>query len=210
MANKINPDLAREAVSLRAPEVRTFPTLQIRDLETDRGGRYIEGRAVPYDDWTDVGWFMERFSPGAFTKSINESARGLPLLLWHDNQTFPIGVSERWRETSTGLDGVWRIDTDDALAVEGARKAADGLLTGMSVGFVPVTDKDDLDLDDNGLPWVTRNEARLLEVSLTPTPAYAGAKVALVRSRQRQGRPATAQRRAEIGAWRDYLTGANR
>lgn len=191
-------------VTLHAPEVRTYPTIEFRDVQRSESGRWLEGRAVPYGEWTDVGWFMERMAKGVFSKSIREAAKGLPLLLWHDNRTFPVGVSEKWTERDAGLDGVWRIDTGDQLAVEAARKAADGYLTGMSVGFAPMPEEDTLDIDDDGLMWVTRNEARLLETSLTPTPAYAGAQVQLVRSRQ--GRPDGGPRRsAEIDALREYL-----
>lgn len=191
-----------ESVTLRAPEVRTFPALEIRELDRSESGLWLEGRAVPYGEWTDVGWFMERFERGAFTKSIKESARGLPLLLWHDSRTFPIGVSTEWRESDAGLDGVWKLDQQDPRAVEGARKARDGMLTGLSVGFVPFPERDTIDIDDNGLPWITRSEARLSEVSLTPTPAYAGAQVALVRSRQT--RNGQRRRSAELDAWRGW------
>lgn len=192
-------------VTLHAPEVRTYPpALQIRDVEQSSDGRWLEGRAVPYGQWTDVGWFMEQMAKGVFAKSIREAAKGLPLLVWHDNRTFPIGVSEKWTERDDGLDGVWRVDADDEFALEAARKASDGYLTGMSVGFAPMPESDTLDIDDDGLAWVTRNEARLLEVSLTPTPAYAGAQVSLVRSRQ--GRQSDGRRRsAELDSWREYL-----
>lgn len=195
-------------VTLHAPEVRTFPAIEFRDVE--RSGKWLEGRAVPYGEWTDVGWFMEQMSRGVFGKSIKEAARGLPLLLWHDNRSFPIGVSERWTETDGGLDGVWRIDTGDELAVEGARKAAEGMLTGMSVGFAPMPETDTLSIDDDGLVWITRNEARLLETSLTPTPAYAGAQVSLVRSRQGREQTAGKRRSAELDSWRNYLERATR
>ncbi|GAB3750066.1 HK97 family phage prohead protease [Microlunatus parietis] len=195
-----------ESVTLRAPEVRTYPALELREIEATKGagGLWLEGRAVPYDTWTDVGWFMERITRGAFKKSIREAAAGLPLLLWHDNRTFPIGVSTEWRESDDGLDGVWRLDDQDPLAVEGARKAAAGMLTGMSVGFSPMVEEDDIELDDNGLPWITRSQARLLEVSLTPTPAYAGAQVSLVRSRAAQQQRGERRRSAEIDSWRAF------
>jgi len=213
-----------EIVTLAAPEVRTFPTLEFRDADASESGKFLEGRAVPYNRWADIGWFKERFAPGAFTKSIREAARKLPLLLWHDNRTFPIGVSHEWRETDAGLDCVWKLDVDDPRAVEAARKARAGLLTGLSVGFAPIeklskqADGTVVDLNnereydsDLGVMSVTRREARLLEVSLTPTPAYAGAKVALVRSRQRQPDHANNVRRsAEVDAWRSYLDGLRR
>ena len=190
-------------VCLRAPEVRTIPGVQIRDVDGTESGSHIEGLAVPYDTWTDVGWFMEAFAAGAFARSIKEAAKSLPLLLWHDNQTWPVGVSTEWRETDEGLRGVWRMDTDER-AQTAAQKARDGLMTGLSVGFVPIAQE--TMTDEKQLMWVTRTEARLLEVSLTPTPAYAGARVSLVRSRvpHQGGKP---RRSAELDAWRSYLEG---
>lgn len=188
-------------VALRAPEVRTYTEFEIRDVDGTASGSYMEGLAVPYDTWADVGWFMEQHAQGSFSRSIKEAARGLPLLLWHDNETFPVGVSEEWRETTDGLVGVWRMDQTDELARTAVEKAKGGFLTGLSIGFAPI--QLDTDVDDKGLMWVTRLESRLLEVSLTPTPAFAGAQVSYVRSRV----PHQAKRSSELDAWRDYLKG---
>ena len=92
------------------------------------------------------------------------------------------------------------------------------MLTGLSIGFAPIEKlgtnargetvdlNNVLDIDDKGLMSITRKEARLLEVSLTPTPAYAGAKVSLVRSRAPQQETAPGRRRsAEFDAWQRYL-----
>lgn len=192
-----------DTVTLAAPEVRTFPTFEFRAVDGTEDGKFLEGRAVPYGTWTDVGWFMEQFAPGAFAKSIREAGKSLPLLLWHDNRKFPIGVSHEWRESEAALDVVWRLDEKDPEAMTAARKASEGFMTGLSVGFAPVYGGSDISRDDNGLDWITRTQARLLEVSLTPTPAYAGAKVALVRSRHKQGgdRPKSAQ----MESWLQYL-----
>jgi len=202
-------------VSLAAPEVRTFAALDFREVDATDSGRFLEGRAVPYNRWADIGWFRERFVPGSFKRSIKGAASKLPLLLWHDNRTFPIGVSHEWRDNDAGLDVVWRLDTDDERAVEAARKAREGMLTGLSIGFAPIEklgtngrgERVDLnnvvEVDDMGIMSITRHEARLLEVSLTPTPAYAGAQVSLVRSRA--GRPGARRRSVELDAWRQYL-----
>ena len=109
---------------------------------------------------------------------------------------------------------------EDQRAVEAARKAREGMLTGLSIGFAPIEKRTDqggrvvdpnneVEIDDLGVMSVTRREARLLEVSLTPTPAYAGAKVALVRSRRAQV-DGTPRRSAEIEAWRHYLDSLTR
>lgn len=206
-----------QSVTLKAPEVRTFPVLEFREFEGTASGKYLEGRAVPYNRWADIGWFRERFLPGAFAKSIREAARKLPLLLWHDNRTFPIGVSQEWRDNDDGLDAVWDIDVDDPRAVEAARKAERGELTGLSIGFAPIEKRgknakgelvdlnNEIDVDELGVMSITRREARLLEVSLTPTPAYAGAQVSLVRSRAPHQGQGQRRRSAEFDAWTKYL-----
>lgn len=176
-------------VTLRAPEVRTIASFEFRDVDGTESGSFLEGIAVPYNTWANIGWFEEQHAPGSFARSIKEAAQGLPLLLWHDNRTFPIGVSDEWRDGQDHLGVVWRIDRDDPLAVEGARKARDGLLTGLSIGFAPIKSDweylpiEEWDPENGRVDRVTRTESRLLEVSLTPTPAFAGAQVQLVRSR---------------------------
>ena len=189
---------------LTAPELRVFRGLELRDVAAD-GARWLEGRAVPYGTWQDVGWYMEMIKKGAFAKSIKEAARRLPLLLFHDERSFPVGVSEKWTETDDGLDVVWTLDTSER-AQEAARLASEGMLTGLSVGFQGIQAERTYD-DETGLSWVERTEARLLEVSLTPTPAYAGAKVALVRSREPHvnGSAPTRRRSAEVDALKQYL-----
>jgi len=233
---------APQLVSLRGDEVRTFPALHLRATRADDGddgdgdggdggdgggsssGRFteLEGMAVPYNTWTDTGWEYEQFAPGAFAKSISENPR-LPLLLWHDNRTWPVGASREWDERDDGLWGApWELDESEE-AQRGADLADKGMLTGMSIGFVPsrrdeanewvnVETGEPLDEDDwwNPMAGVIRHEARLVEVSLTPTPAYAGAQVALVRSAERHQ---TRQRRRgaeEIAGWRRYLEGIRR
>lgn len=199
-----------DLVSLKGPEVRTFPALQFREFEASDSGRFLEGRAVPYNTWADIGWFMEQHAPGSFAKSIREAANKLPLLLFHDSRSFPIGTSHEWRDSDAALDCVWRIDQKDDRAVEAARKAAEGLLTGLSIGFSPISEPSEKDgtlrEDENGLLWITWTESRLLEVSLTPTPAFAGAKVQLVRSRTgRTMQTGGPRKSAEIESWRRYL-----
>ena len=156
---------------------------------------------------------METFAVGAFEKSIGEAARALPLLMFHDARTWPIGAARDWDSHGKGLDGVW--DLDDSTEAQRAAQLADkGYLTGMSVGFQPIRSDYDMvedwapELGPDHMDKVTRLEARLVEVSLTPTPAYAGAVVDMVRSATRiPGRAAPAgQRRRETDAWREYVT----
>ena len=144
--------------------------------------RSMTGVVVPYDVAADVGFFTESFARGSFTRSLaNKSA--VPLLLFHDNRSFPVGVSELWSDDAIGLIGTFTLN----LSVEAQRAGAAaerGELTGLSVGFQPVKSEwqyaHDWNPDEGRVDHVTRTRARLLEVSMTPTPAYADAQVLTV------------------------------
>lgn len=180
-----------------APTRRTTPTpatrtlrrtagYVIRSTDTTPTGRYIAGRAVPYSTPQDVGGYLETHQPGSFTTSITRTP-DVPLLLWHNNQSFPVGVTDKWNDNPDGLDVIWRLDTSDE-AQRAAQLARDGILTGLSIGFVPIRSKwtyapKRYDPDTSGpehLDRVTRLESRLLEISIVSTPAYAAAKVTKV------------------------------
>lgn len=166
---------------------RTITGLQVRTMAvldraaTKTGVRHLEGIAVPYNTWSDVGAYLERIAPGTFADSIRATPN-LPLLAFHNSKSWPVGVAVDWHERADGLHGVWRIDTEDPAAAEALRKVSEGYVTGLSVGFQPDPDADVITRDKSGTAKVTRHRARLLEVSLVPTPAYAGAKVTKIRA----------------------------
>jgi HK97 family phage prohead protease len=166
-----------------APESRVQPLLlRMEDAQVVGGVRkFLEGRAVPYNVPTDIGWYTETHMPGEFTKSIRESAKSLPLLLFHDSRSLDsiIGVAEKWTEEADGLWGVWRL-SDAEHAQRAAKMAEDGMLGFLSVGFQPI--RSETIYDDQDRATVNRLESRLLEVSLTPTPAFQAATVSKVRS----------------------------
>lgn len=163
-------------------------SLALRDTQvTGTTHRYLEGRAAPYGVAANTGWYTELLAPGCFAKSIKEAARALPLLLFHDGRSMDsiIGMAESWEERADGLWGVWRL-SDEEHAQRAARMAADGMLAHMSVGFVPI--RSETVYDEQDAATITRLEARLVEVSLTPTPAYKDALVSKVRSAGVTGR----------------------
>jgi HK97 family phage prohead protease len=170
---------------VQATEIRQFG-VQLRKA----GTRTMTGLAVPYNVTRNTGnGFSERFHPGVFAKSIKEAARALPLLMHHQWDSIPVGKATAWEETTEGLVGTWEFDSrSDAL--EAARLAGEGYLTGLSVGFLPTADGSDWDLNGD-LPHVDRRVARLLETSLTPTPVFEGAGVIAVRSLGCPDRPET-------------------
>lgn len=193
------------------PEARAYPvTLELRDVQAvGAGGRYnfLEGLAVPYDTWADIGWFMEQHAAGSFKRSTTgRSGTRLPLLLFHDNRKWPVGHAEKWSHDG-GLRGVWRLN-DSSDAQTAAKMAEDGDLVGMSIGFADAAAPEwefprefDPDLGPDHKARVTRVESRLLEVSLTPTPAFADAGVTMVRTRAACPPPPPRQ----VDRWRELL-----
>lgn len=182
-------------------------TVEAADVALEALGEWfheLEGRVVPYNQPTNVGGFYEQFAPGAFVESIAVSRGALPLLLWHDNKMIPIGVGVEWSEERDGLYGRFKLASEPVAQVS-AQAARDSFLTGMSVGFVPQLTTwqyaPDWDPDRGVLDTATRTKARLLEVSLTPTPAYVGALVTNVRAEAVA--PAARSRVREARAWMD-------
>jgi HK97 family phage prohead protease len=172
-------------------EIRTYQ-VELREVQAvGRPFRYLEGRAVPYNTWQDVGPFMEMHAEGSFARSTRVgTGQGLPLLIGHDHSDLDnlVGHAEKWRHDPTGMYGVWRLN-DSPKAQQAARLAESGDLTGLSVGFQEihrdyVRQPRDIDIarGREHKDWVVRTESRLMEVSLTPVPAFADAEVICVRS----------------------------
>jgi hypothetical protein len=135
--------------------------------------------------------------------------------LFHDRQSFPVGSAETWTHAYDGLDGVWKLN-DSEPAQRAAASAERGELTGLSIGFQPVRsqwdfvdwDAWDPDLGPDHMDKVTRQESRLVEVSVTATPAFVDAAVTNVRSgaelqlrhRHLPGRP-----HSDVDRWREIV-----
>jgi HK97 family phage prohead protease len=173
-----------------APEIRTYP-LELRDAEvTGRGPfTYLEGRAVPYNTWQDVGPIWENHAAGSFERSTKGgSGRNLPLVAGHDAEDLDnlLGHAERWKHDATGMYGLWKLN-DQPKAQQAAALVRSGDLTGLSVGFqemhyeVVPRPKDRVNATSRK-PWVLRTESRLLHVGITSMPAFPDAGVIGVRS----------------------------
>lgn len=184
-------------MTIRTPDRALFDyALEIREFDTSGGGdllTHLEGRAVPFNTWANLGGFLERFRPGAFDKSIRESAKALPLMLFHGrDELWPIGLAVGWRSEPDALYGAWRLDTS-ANAQRAGRMAKSGELGFLSVGFMANRSIPDMAKDYNPMlgeehmDRITHVDARLVEVSVVPTPAYAEAEVISVRAYRRPG-----------------------
>jgi Escherichia/Staphylococcus phage prohead protease len=195
------------------PELRTYaPSFEVRDVDSGTGKpTRISGRAVPYNTPTDLGFFMEEFAPGAFAKSIRESAKSLPLSLFHRDHELEqlVGTNDEWIERRDGLHGVWRFDRSET-AREAARMAEEGILNFLSIRFIPdpgrtkdLTKRDSRGILEDGAKYHFRREAaRLVATSLVSTPAYKDSTVSWVRSAE-QLRGAAG--REELRQWGEFL-----
>jgi hypothetical protein len=195
-----------------APEVRAYATaMELRDVTVSgRPARYMEGRAVPYETWGELSWFSEMHKQDSFKVSTKSgSGKRAPLLLFHDNRSFPIGHAEEWTHDD-GLWGVWKLSASPE-ADRAADAAAAGDLVGLSVGFMPqrsdwtYVEDWDPDLGADHKDRVVRVESRLLEVSMTPTPVFGDAAVTAVRSAfdvEQRSAQVAARRTAQVDAWR--------
>lgn len=194
-------------------EARIYPAVGIElRAEKVNGHQFLHGRAVPYDDPADIGWYLEEHAPGSLAKSIKEAARSLPLVLEHDDR-FPIGVASEWDDSAAALDGIWKLDSSER-AQEAARLATpdengNAMLGYMSIRFAPIRSQWEYVEDFNPSlgadhkDKVRRLESRLVEVSLVTTPAFARATVEFVRTAERQR--VLEDPTAAVKAWRDEL-----
>ena len=198
---------------------RRTPTLVLYEAalerpKTEDGFTTMTGRAVPYGVWTNRGWFMESVAYGAFDKSIKEAAGGgLPLHLFHDSDSFPIGVSTSWESKKDALYGTWRLDKGPE-AQRAAQLAADGMLVYLSVGHAPIRSTWEYvasedwgpDLGPEHMDRLTRVESRLVEVSLLTAPAFPQAQLLSLNSAE--GDPETRRRRdvvrPSLRAWQSW------
>jgi HK97 family phage prohead protease len=201
---------------MQPDEIRIYgATLELREVEvTGKPYTHLEGRAVPYGTWGELAWFREMHAPDSLKRTTTGNiGKNLPLCLFHDNRTFPIGHAEKWEHPTDGLHGVWKLNTSpEAQRAAGAFAAGD--MRGLSIGFAPIRSEWEYvedwnpDLGPEHKDRVTRIESRLLEVSITPTPVFGDAEVTAVRTAfdvaTRSAQMRERNRRA-VDAWRTQV-----
>jgi len=201
-------------------EVRIIAAgLALTEVETNTGYTMMHGKAAPYGEIGRRSFFNEVWADGLFDESIATASAKLPLMIFHDDMTWPIGSATDWdSKPGDGLYGTWALD-DSAEAQRAAKLAADGHLPYLSVGYWPllsewdITDMDEWDpANADTLDTVTRIKARLMETSLVPVPLHHSAQVMLVASAggvPRRHRPGPgparhADARPELDRWRTW------
>jgi uncharacterized protein len=158
--------------------IHTESTVLFEIREDSANGDIVgtgHGLAVPYGTETKIGGLRESFAPGAF--DVNDVI-GKPLAYRHGE---PIG---RITGAESREDGLY-IDFDIVNTAQGrdaAVLARTDSIKGLSVGFISARSAMSKARD-----MITHTAANLLEVSLTPYPAYATAGVSSIR--EEKGEP---------------------
>lgn len=191
--------------------------LALSEVETNRGYSMLHGKAAPYNEVAHRHGFKEVWADGLFDESIAGLSAKLPLMIWHDDMTWPLGSHLEWDpRAGDGLYGTWSLDRGPE-AQRAAQMAADGHLGYLSVGYGPTLSRVDFDLDEGDYdladadtwPTITRLKARLMETSVVPVPLYHSAQILLVAcagARPKRHRAGTghAGTTPKLDRWRDW------
>lgn len=158
-------------------EIRSFD-FEIRAEENEDRGKQISGRAIVYDQVTDMGWYDEVIADGALNATDLKDVR---LLVNHNTNMIPLARSRNNTANSTmqlkvvpgaGLDLVANLDTEnnaDARALYSAVERGD--ISGMSFMFQVDSDKWD-DIDTERPKRTILSLRRVFELSAVTFPAY--------------------------------------
>jgi uncharacterized protein len=122
---------------------------------------------------------VETLVRGAFADDI-VNASTIPLTARHpqSHDVLPIGVTMQLREEDDGLHGDWHV-SKTSFGDEVLELVRDGAISGLSIGFVPNTDRWSTDKRT-----VQRVRAHLDHVAVVRVPAYPTARIAAVRDAQ--------------------------
>lgn len=140
-------------------------------------GRGFTGIGVPYGQTIDLWGMRERFEPG----SVELDSEGIPsLILWQHDAAAPIGRITAGRDTEDGFE-IEAALSQTARGIEAATLLDDGVITRLSIGFIPVEWRIEHDEDEN-TDTIVHTRVRAMEFSLVSFPAYSSAAVSAVRS----------------------------
>lgn len=146
---------------------------EFRAKPADTGKREIEGIGVPYDTETELmPYVREKFAPGSV------DATGALLFYGHEK---PIGRITAAQDTPEGV-LIRAAISETSLGNDVYQLLRDGVLTKMSIGFMPGVSEDACIVEERGdTEVITWKKVKALEFSVVPFPAYTDAKITNVR-----------------------------
>ena len=162
-------------------EIRAATVRQITTNSEDEDEFVVEGVAAPFDSRTSIGnWFTEEFRKGAF-RDIGDD---VVMLANHDGLPLARVGSKTMslREESGGLTFSATLDRRDTQANNIFVQLERGDLSGVSAGFI--VREDIWESKEKGPDHRIITKADLMEISLTPMPAYRDTDVQIARERR--------------------------
>lgn len=117
-------------------ERRSYPLSEVEIRSTSEGKISFRGLAATYGTWSkDLGGFVERVTPTAFTRAIQDG-QDVPLLVNHDQNLF-LGRTGTGTVRLTSTDHGLLVEADSLPDTQAARdlKALGGEVRSMSFGF---------------------------------------------------------------------------
>jgi phage head maturation protease len=177
---------ARETRSVVREALTDAAVMLFRD-DAGGDGPILEGRMLPYNEWTEVksrteGHSLERFAPGSLaSNAVAALAKRIRVLFEHGmDAVLGRQVIARIEELRDQPDGAYfrarLLEGVPPLIVAGLRSG----LYGSSIRFEPI-EQDRVraprrsDYNPGGLPEHTTRQARVREFSVVAFPQYAGA-----------------------------------
>jgi HK97 family phage prohead protease len=158
-------------------EVRYVTGYELRSVDVDAD--LLECTVTTFNDPTDVGPFGETMKPGVFDATLSRHADSVKLVVGHIDTVPAVATPVEWQKSDTDLRAVYRFGST-AECRKAYTEAKEGLYGGVSIGFLPgKKDGDSVWEMVDGVPHVTRYQARLLHVGLVTVPANADALYAV-------------------------------
>lgn len=161
---------------METKEIRAF-NFEIQANDDEEKGKFIEGRAIVFDETTDLGWYSEKIDRDALKDTDLKDVR---LLVNHNTDMIPLARSRNNNENSTlqmsvdeeGMKIRANLDTEnnaDARSLYSATERGD--ISGMSFMFTVDADKWD-DIDTEHPTRTVLGIRKVFEVSAVTFPAY--------------------------------------
>lgn len=181
----MNPTLATPQRTITRDQIGTRREM-FTEIRAKDQGRGFTGIGVPYGETIDLWGMRERFEPG----SVELDRDGVPsLILWQHDQNEPIGRITAGTDTEAGFE-IEAALSSTARGTEAATLLEDGVITRLSIGFMPEEYRIESD-EETGTETIVHTKVRAMEFSLVSFPAYSSAAVSTVRNSNENSRKET-------------------
>lgn len=159
-------------------ETRSF-LCEVRAMQDEEHGKFIEGRPIVYEQKTDMGWYEEIIDASAL---VGCDLKDVRFLVGHNTQGIPLARSRNNNEHSTmqlkpdetGMGVRANLDTENNAEAKALYSATErGDISGMSFMMIVDRDKDVwTDIESDYPKRRIMSIKRVLEVSAVAFPAY--------------------------------------